>query len=590
MTTSEPAIFIEGLTKRFKRFSSPGWQALDALGIPVPASRYDTFQALDDVSVRIRSGERVALIGRNGAGKSTLLRIISGQMRSDCGTVKVNGEVQALMELGTGFHPDFTGVQNIHSALALQGKSTTETAIALEDIREFTELDDFLQRPVKEYSSGMYARLAFAVATCISPEILIVDEVLGAGDAYFMGKCIQRMKTLTGQGATILFVSHDMSSVQMLCDRAIWLEAGHVRDDGNLLRVTKAYLSSVREDEEQRLRIRTMSLTRQQAKSVLSTCSTYSLLRLIGDGSIAPRTALIVGDISYGDLNGELGRISSDSPDSNGSALIVDPEFMNWKIEPSSRSRPGWAFSDFGGKYAHAPLQIVWPDRAVNQRWIEFEIIQRAEIPVNIDCFDAEKNTYRTIGRILPTNTGSEGSTARFQLTDSPAQKSADELLLETVQAIPPEDRYGKGQVRISGFAFFDESGKARHTLISGLPAFAIFRYFASEAVTEAVPVIAVYRPDGTCAMQVISTLCGYHSGTLTGEGGIRVDFNPLNLGPGDYLVSVAMFKELNPTSAAEPPAHDLHDRFYALKILPPPGIGVEIGIVNQQAEWHTLT
>lgn len=196
---SDIAISITSLSKSFRRFNHPGWRALGALGLPVPLSRYDVLPVLKDIKIEIKRGEKVALIGRNGAGKSTLLRLVSGQIRPDAGDVLVNGQVQALMEMGTGFHPDFTGVENIRSALAFQGLSPAKIADCIEEIADFTELDDFLLRPVKEYSSGMYARLAFAVATSITPEILIIDEVLGAGDAYFMGKSIQRMKALTGQ-------------------------------------------------------------------------------------------------------------------------------------------------------------------------------------------------------------------------------------------------------------------------------------------------------------------------------------------------------------------------------------------------------
>ncbi len=213
---------------------------MDALGIPVSKKRYDIFPALSEMNLEICRGERVALIGRNGAGKSTLLRVISGQMQLDSGLLTVNGTVQALMTLGTGFHPNFTGMQNIHSSLAYQGLSSEELDRCVADIVDFVELEGFLDRPVKEYSAGMYARLAFAVATSVTPDILIIDEVLGAGDAYFLGKCIQRMKALTSQGATILFVSHDISSVQMLCDRGIWIENGRIRDDGDLLAVSKA--------------------------------------------------------------------------------------------------------------------------------------------------------------------------------------------------------------------------------------------------------------------------------------------------------------------------------------------------------------
>ncbi|BCQ59340.1 hypothetical protein PBOI14_10900 [Pseudomonas sp. Boi14] len=285
---SDLTISLKAVNKSFRRFQHPGWRALDALGWPVSKKRYDVFQALSDINLDIARGEKVALIGRNGAGKSTLLRLVSGQMRADSGQIRVSGKVQALMTLGTGFHPDFTGIENIRSALAYQGIQPSRVDECIEEITDFTELDSFLHRPVKEYSAGMYARLAFAVATTITPEVLIIDEVLGAGDAYFLGKCIQRMKALTGQGATILFVSHDISSVQMLCDRGVWLEGGRIRQDGPLLPVSKAYLANIREEEERRVRAKSMSLTKGQVGALLRESSQTTLLRLIGADGTPP--------------------------------------------------------------------------------------------------------------------------------------------------------------------------------------------------------------------------------------------------------------------------------------------------------------
>ncbi|MEZ5595329.1 MAG: Wzt carbohydrate-binding domain-containing protein [Pseudomonadales bacterium] len=157
------------------------------------------------------------------------------------------------------------------------------------------------------------------------------------------------------------------------------------------------------------------------------------------------------------------------------------------------------------------------------------------------------------------------------------------------VQALPANDRYGDGDIQITGFSFFDDQGEARHTLVTGENASALIRFACRDTVTEPVAVIAIYRPDGICAMQVISSRSGYHFPLLKSDGGIRVDFQPLTLGPGEYVVSIALFKELNLASSVEPPAHDLHDRCYPLKMLPPVGIQVEIGVVNQTAEWHIV-
>lgn len=582
---SDLAISLRGVSKVFRRFQHPGWRALDALGWPVSHKRYDLFQALFDVNLDIARGEKVALIGRNGAGKSTLLRLISGQMRADSGQIVVNGQVQALMTLGTGFHPDFTGIENIRSALAYQGVSPSRMDDCVEEIADFTELDTFLQRPVKEYSAGMYARLAFAVATTITPEVLIIDEILGAGDAYFLGKCIQRMKALTSQGATILFVSHDISSVQMLCDRGIWLEGGRIRQDGRLLPVSKAYLASVREEEERRVRAKSMSLTRGQLSVLTADGTQSSLLRLTGADGIPPSEPLLVRAIRYGDAQGELGCIDMDGGQASGSCLIVDEQFMNWKrIDQAC-----WAFGDYGGRYQHAPLQIAWPNGIPDGAWVQLEVRGGAGKPISLEQYDSAQEQYCTLAEINGDN-AQEWQSVRAPLqTDAALAQSKSAAVLADLQELGSDDRYGSGEARITGLGFFDEEGARRHTLISGEPAFAVIAFEANQPVLDPVPVMAIYRPDGTCAMQVIASMSDHRFDRLEGKGGIRIDFSPLLLGPGDYLVSIALFRELNLASSVEPASYDLHDRCHALKVLPPPGIHVQIGVVNQPAQWGLI-
>jgi lipopolysaccharide transport system ATP-binding protein len=256
--TPDLAITLTGLGKNYSLYNRPTDRVLDAFGLlrlfPWRKKDLRLFWALRGVSLRVQKGERLGLIGRNGAGKSTLLKLISGIVQPTEGQIIVNGSIQALMEMGTAFHPEFTGRENIHASLAYQGYSAHETAGHEEDIEDFVELGPFMDQPVKTYSAGMYARLAFAVSTAIRPDILIVDEILGAGDAYFARKCADRMKRLTqDSGATLLFVSHDISSVQQMCDRAIWIDRGQIIMDGAPLDVGKAYYAETLRLEEERL-------------------------------------------------------------------------------------------------------------------------------------------------------------------------------------------------------------------------------------------------------------------------------------------------------------------------------------------------
>ena len=209
-----------------------------------PATTIDDFWALRDVSFDVAQGEVVGLIGRNGAGKSTLLKILSRITDPTTGRVVLNGRVASLLEVGTGFHPELSGRENIFLNAAILGMSRAETARKFDEIVAFAEVEQFLDTPVKRYSSGMYVRLAFAVAAHLEPEILVVDEVLAVGDADFQKRCLGKMHEVSRGGRTVLFVSHNMAAIQALCSRAIWLENGAVAADGSVGDSVRRYLSS----------------------------------------------------------------------------------------------------------------------------------------------------------------------------------------------------------------------------------------------------------------------------------------------------------------------------------------------------------
>src|SRR6266850_1390269 len=236
---SNAVIHAEGLGKRYYR----GLQAdsglrhsLEAfLRSPLAALRRkkeETFWALKDVSLEVREGEVLGLIGRNGAGKTTLLKILSRITRPTSGWAEIHGRVGSLLEVGTGFHPELTGRENTFLSGAILGMSRREITRKFNEIVAFAELEKFIDTPVKHYSSGMYVRLAFAVAAHLEPEILLVDEVLAVGDINFQKKCLSKMENVAHEGRTILFVSHDLGAVSRLCPRTIHLHRGTIAHDG----------------------------------------------------------------------------------------------------------------------------------------------------------------------------------------------------------------------------------------------------------------------------------------------------------------------------------------------------------------------
>ena len=206
--------------------------------------------ALDDVSLRVRPGESVGLIGANGAGKTTLLKLLAGISRPTRGRVRTRGRVAALLNVGAGFHPELSGRQNVFLNGVILGLSRREVAQRYRAIVAFAGLEAFMDTPVKHYSSGMYARLAFAVAAHADPDVLLVDEVLSVGDASFQDASLRRMLAFREAGAAVIFVSHNMAAVELMCQRAVWLEHGRVRASGPTPEVVRAYLDTLDENED----------------------------------------------------------------------------------------------------------------------------------------------------------------------------------------------------------------------------------------------------------------------------------------------------------------------------------------------------
>jgi len=202
------------------------------------------FNALDHLSLEIKSGERLGIIGGNGAGKSTLLKVISGILKPTEGSVSVNGTIQPLIEISAGFNPEFSGKENIYLNGYMLGFSKEQITLKEQEIIDFTELGDFINVPVKYYSSGMAVRLAFAIATSIEPEILLFDEMLSAGDAHFTAKAQVRMNELLNKSKGMVVVSHDLTMIKSLCNRVIWLDHGKIKLDGSPHQIVQAYLDS----------------------------------------------------------------------------------------------------------------------------------------------------------------------------------------------------------------------------------------------------------------------------------------------------------------------------------------------------------
>ena len=256
MPTDDIAIKVEHLSKcyqiyaaprdRLKQFVLPRLQRLTG---QAPQQYFREFWALKDVSFEVKKGETVGIIGRNGSGKSTLLQMICGTLNPTSGSIQTNGRIAALLELGSGFNPEFTGRENVYMNGAVIGLSQDEIDQRFEDIVAFADIGQFIGQPVKTYSSGMVVRLAFSISVCVDPNILVIDEALAVGDAAFQFKCLERMKALSESGTTLLFVSHDTGMVQSFCKQAIYLNKGALKNIGFPGRIIEQYFFDIRDDQ-----------------------------------------------------------------------------------------------------------------------------------------------------------------------------------------------------------------------------------------------------------------------------------------------------------------------------------------------------
>ena len=257
------AIRVKNVSKIYKLYDKPTDRLKEALGV-TKKKRYHEHFALNDVSFDVKRGETVGIIGTNGSGKSTILKIITGVLNQTDGEIEIDGRISALLELGAGFNMEYTGIENVYLNGTMIGFTKEEIDEKLQDILDFADIGDFVYQPVKTYSSGMFVRLAFAVAINIDPEILIVDEALSVGDVFFQAKCYKKFEEFKKLGKTILFVSHDLSSISKYCDRVILLNKGVKLNEGSSQEMVDQYKkvlvgadaqirSSIKEDDKEYL-------------------------------------------------------------------------------------------------------------------------------------------------------------------------------------------------------------------------------------------------------------------------------------------------------------------------------------------------
>ena len=259
MLNNENSIEVRNVSKSFKVYFDKGNELKEKM-LFWKRNRYENRVVLNDISFAVKKGEAVGLIGRNGCGKSTTLKLLTKIIYPDSGSIEMCGRVSSLLELGAGFHPDMSGRENIYTNAAIFGLTKKEIDERLEDIIEFSELQQFIDNPVRTYSSGMYMRLAFSVAINVNADILLIDEILAVGDANFQAKCFNKLREIKANGTTIIIVSHALGQIEEICDKSIWIKDGQIEQEGDPREVDIAYLDYMNQerlskDEQERARI-----------------------------------------------------------------------------------------------------------------------------------------------------------------------------------------------------------------------------------------------------------------------------------------------------------------------------------------------
>lgn len=446
------SIQIENVSKMYKMYKSNLAKITDLLGISFKKN-YEEFWPLKEINLTIKKGEKVGIIGRNGAGKTTLLSMIADNTKPTSGTIRVKGQVNALFVLGTGFHPEFSGRENIYASLAFQGITGKEAKSMEYEIIEFSELEDFIDQPVKTYSAGMYARLAFTVATAIRPEVLIIDEVLGAGDAYFASKALERMKELTSGGTTVLFVSHDLSSVQQMCERCIWIDRGKVREDGDTLSVLKAYSADVRKREEQRLQKKNKLQIQEESPE------RQLIFRFIGEDGAAPKKGLPLHRIALSIKGEKYAEIfvgdSMDNSIQEGGYITTDKQKINWS-EPIKYDRKWYReYIDLGRTNVHAAGVFILPQEiSLIDMSFDVEYLDTCDKNIALEVYDEHKCVYIPI--LMIENTASNELKIIDSTSTSPGL-SISNLEYET------NDVYGSKEIVISDYFLANEKNEKKY-------------------------------------------------------------------------------------------------------------------------------
>jgi len=559
---SDTVIQVRDLKKVYRLYASPRHRFLDMFGLlRQRGEAYTEHAALDGVSLDIRRGEKVAFIGRNGAGKSTLLKLLTGVIEPTSGNLDVKGKAHALLQIGSGFHPDFTGRENVYAYLAQLGVTGREADRKYVEIVEFAELEEYIGQPVKTYSSGMAVRLMFSTSTAITPDLLVLDEVLGVGDSYFANKSYERIRQLCERdGTTLLLVTHDVYSAVKICDRAVWLDRGTVLMDADSPVVVKAYEDSVRQQEEHRMRLRKEGLLREASDSELQ--RRHLIVEVQGRHNMPPPCPVYLSRI---DLLLDDGVASTLSLGPTTPQVAPGPHLVregaSWGEATRWHGRDAVPMNHFGSPFHKATVVLECP--------VALDGIDPTRLAVRIAAWTDEP--CQLVARGF---TG--GQTIEFGALAESVGEWREQTLTGHVRSgetgadaagINTTGKHGTGVIVIDGVDLLDARGASTVFVQHGAPATVAIDYRVQDPSFAApAQVIVVFYRDG------VQTACRFATDELVFDastkkrGRIHLTVPRLKLGLGAYSVGI-MIAEAGYLEREQLQFYTLSDRVYASMI-----------------------
>jgi ABC-type polysaccharide/polyol phosphate transport system ATPase subunit len=529
---SDVVIHARDLRKVYRLYSGPTYKFLDMFGLlRSRPGLYTEHAALDGVSMDIKRGEKVAFIGRNGAGKSTLLKLITRVIEPTSGSLDVKGHVHALLQIGTGFHPDFTGRDNVFAYLAQLGVTGAEAEVKFANIVEFAELEDYISQPVKTYSAGMAVRLMFSTATAITPELLVLDEVLGVGDAYFAQKSYERMRELTDRaGTTLLLVTHDVYSAVKICDRLIWIDRGRVLMDGDGPVVIKAYEDSIRQQEETRLRLRKQHRAKESAAA---SGGSHLIIEIQGADNRPLPAPVYFSRIELTNHGRShllpLGVSAFDEAQTHH----LQREGTAWGDATSHEGRPARPFLNYGSPFHKVAGVVSLPEGLSPGAHVEIDYWSSEAFTTTVRMFDGNK--VRELGVF-------EGVAGAWQTWAAPVRPASSTAPAATVNATGV---HGTGAITVTAMATVNAAGDDVHFFTHGGPFELQLQLRINQPdLAERPQLLVAFHRDGiqdVCRVITRDLLFDAHA-FRTGE--VRLKIPKLWLGVGNYTVTIMVARE----------------------------------------------